>query len=510
MLRRPQTGEEAAFSAQITGRSPFFPLVGDRLYAASTRLIDVGRGRRFALTVARSTPDSWATAVDYERCVALRHRELRRLLAGSQASVRQRALTIDAEYPPRPLPTPPDAIGLAAVDESQLRTGGPLAARWFFEDGLWGLGPSGDGSAVFGLVPDGVATVRAEFGEQRAQARVRENVFFIATSLPLERTVPERLVWLDGDGAAIRIVATETSRLTSPEAEPPVVCRDLGGGPAQRVAGGDGRPRGGDARHLVAPRGGGAARAARRRGDLRGAGKTTGTPLLYPWANRLSATRFEVAGKDGRRLARAPRRVGVADARLARGAARVDGRGGRARPGRRHPDWDAPAFPFRHSLRVEHQLTDSALITTTEVLGDPPVAFGWHPFLQLPGEPRAEWRVRLGAATRLELDDRMLPTGRRSPRERGVEPLGDRGYDEALADVDGPFVLEGAAGGSRSASSRAPRTRTSSRRPPRTWSRSSRWPRPATRSSRATACGRALADALQHRGDIARRARNTA
>ena len=26
------------------------------------------------------------------------------------------------------------------------------------------------------------------------------------------------------------------------------------------------------------------------------AGKTTGSPLLYPWANRLGATRFEVAG----------------------------------------------------------------------------------------------------------------------------------------------------------------------------------------------------------------------
>ena len=76
--------------------------------------------------------------------------------------------------------------------------------------------------------------------------------------------------------------------------------------------------------------------------------------------------------------------------------------------------------------------------------GQAPVAFGWHPFLRLPGEPREDWRVEIGAATRLELDDRMLPTGRRFPRERGVERLGDRGYDEALADVDGPFVLEGA------------------------------------------------------------------
>ena len=60
--------------------------------------------------------------------------------------MRQHALTINAsfELTAPPLRTPPDAIGLAAADQSGLRAGGPLAASWFFEDGLWGLGPSGD------------------------------------------------------------------------------------------------------------------------------------------------------------------------------------------------------------------------------------------------------------------------------------------------------------------------------------------------------------------------------
>jgi galactose mutarotase-like enzyme len=173
-------------------------------------------------------------------------------------------------------------------------------------------------------------------------------------------------------------------------------------------------------------------------------GKTTGAPLLYPWANRLSATRFEVAGRT----------VDVSGARR-------DGFGSpmhglpEARRGwhveSQEPDriagtldWEAAAFPFPHALRVEHRLTDRALIVTTEVRGEAPVAFGWHPFLQLPGEPREDWRVELGAATRLELDDRMLPTGRRSALEHRVHRLGEDAYDEALADVDGPFVLEGA------------------------------------------------------------------
>jgi galactose mutarotase-like enzyme len=173
-------------------------------------------------------------------------------------------------------------------------------------------------------------------------------------------------------------------------------------------------------------------------------GKTTGAPLLYPWANRLSATRFEVAGKtvdvsEARRDAFGSPMHGLPEARRGWSA-------GPPEPDRIAGtlDWDVAAFGFPHSLRVEHRLTDRALITTTDVLGDAPVAFGWHPFLQLPGEPREDWRVEIGAATRLELDDRMLPTGRRSPRERGVRRLGDDAYDEALADVDGPFVLEGA------------------------------------------------------------------
>jgi galactose mutarotase-like enzyme len=174
------------------------------------------------------------------------------------------------------------------------------------------------------------------------------------------------------------------------------------------------------------------------------AGKTTGAPLLYPWANRLSATRFEVAGRTvdvsgARRDAFGSPMHGLPQAR----------RGWVVEPPQRDRiagtrQWDEPSFPFSHAIRVEHRLTEDALETTTEVTGEAPVAFGWHPFLRLPGEPRADWRVEIGAATRLELDDRMLPTGRRFARERGAERLGERAYDEALADVDGPFVLEGA------------------------------------------------------------------
>ena len=47
------------------------------------------------------------------------------------------------------------------------------------------------------------------------------------------------------------------------------------------------------------------------------------------------------------------------------------------------------------AIYLLQMLTGDALITTTEIYGDAPVAFSWHPFLRLPGEPREEWRQYL-------------------------------------------------------------------------------------------------------------------
>ena len=40
-----------------------------------------------------------------------------------------------------------------------------------------------------------------------------------------------------------------------------------------------------------------------------------------------------------------------------------------------------------------------------------PVTFGYHPYLRLPGVPRAAWHVELPVVRRLELDERGIPTG---------------------------------------------------------------------------------------------------
>ncbi|MDQ3740855.1 MAG: aldose 1-epimerase [Actinomycetota bacterium] len=167
----------------------------------------------------------------------------------------------------------------------------------------------------------------------------------------------------------------------------------------------------------------------------------TGSPLLHPWANRVSEERIEVRGRvvEAWRARRDER--GVLLHGFRRGAWVVEDAGDDWIRGRL--DWDDPAFPFPHRVVVEHRLTAEGLTTVTEVEGDAPVALGWHPFLRLPGEPRDRWTVTLGARTRLVLDDRLLPTGEREPRPPGPFALGDGHFDEGLADVHGPFVLEG-------------------------------------------------------------------
>ena len=169
----------------------------------------------------------------------------------------------------------------------------------------------------------------------------------------------------------------------------------------------------------------------------------TGCPLLYPWANRVSADRFEVRGRtvDATPALRDENGVLLHGLPAARRGWRVEHIGPTVV--RARLEWSDEHFPFAHEVLVEHVLTEDGLRTTTDVEGDAPVAFGWHPFLRLPGEPRERWRVTLGSRRRFVLDERRLPTGETEPWAPEPFALGGGDFDEALADIDGVFVLEG-------------------------------------------------------------------
>ena len=69
-----------------------------------------------------------------------------------------------------------------------------------------------------------------------------------------------------------------------------------------------------------------------------------------------------------------------------------------------------------------------------------PIAFGYHPYLRLPGVDRSRWELALPPRRKLELDARKLPTGAAQARPAERFALGDRAFDDSF---DG--IADGAA-----------------------------------------------------------------
>ena len=191
-------------------------------------------------------------------------------------------------------------------------------------------------------------------------------------------------------------------------------------------------------------------------------GSTMGIPLLHPWANRLSGFAYVAGGrrvvldaaspllhKDGAGLPMHGLLAACPDWRVtARGA---DDTGAQltaqldfaANPAR------LAAFPFPHELTLAVTLRGAALTmrTTLRPTADVavPVSFGFHPYLQLPGVPRAEWFVAAPVRERARLDARLIPTGAREDVSLQPSRLGDDVFDDLFTGLERParFVLAG-------------------------------------------------------------------
>lgn len=192
------------------------------------------------------------------------------------------------------------------------------------------------------------------------------------------------------------------------------------------------------------------------------AGKTMGIPLLFPWANRLSAKTYVV---DGETVTLAPNAYGV----------RPDNNGLpihgllAAYPGWHvqqasdqsltaeldfgaHPEL-LESFPFPHLVEVTVELRDRTLTVTTTVTPTTdkavPLAYGYHPYLQLPDVPRPQWQIELPAMRHLVLDATGIPTGATAERPATAEPLGDTVFDDGFDDVGEGAVFAVSGGGRR-------------------------------------------------------------
>jgi aldose 1-epimerase len=173
-------------------------------------------------------------------------------------------------------------------------------------------------------------------------------------------------------------------------------------------------------------------------------GRAAGMTLLHPWANRLARDAFSFGGVRARIDPADP--AGARDVNglaihglSARGAAAWRWEDSAPERAVARLDWpgDAPAFPFPHTLRAAFALRAGRLEITTTLIpardGVPvPIAFGWHPYLRLPGTPRGDWRLAMPARRHLTLDALGLPTGAHRDEPADDRALASRTLDDGF------------------------------------------------------------------------------
>ena len=191
------------------------------------------------------------------------------------------------------------------------------------------------------------------------------------------------------------------------------------------------------------------------------AGRTMGVPLLHPWANRLAEWEYEALGRrvdlrplEGRVVKRDGETGLAIHGVLPAAWDVVDATETRLTAERRPGDDEGfhAAFPFPHVIRLEAELSPGALriATTVEAVGgEVPVAFGFHPYVALPGVARADYAIELPAMRRLALDDRKLPTGETSDAAASAGLLGDRVLDDGFDGLHDGAAFAVAGGGRR-------------------------------------------------------------
>jgi len=172
--------------------------------------------------------------------------------------------------------------------------------------------------------------------------------------------------------------------------------------------------------------------------------RTTGLPLLAPWANRLSGRVYRADGVrvdlDGLDLYTDPNGLPIHGTMSADHPWEVRGVSTGGRVARLHAGFEyaggelLAAFPFPHRLEAAIDLDGHSLSLTTTIRPTSdravPISFGYHPYLRLPGGRRPAWRLVLPGRRHVELDKRGIPTGRSTEEPAEAEPISTRTYDD--------------------------------------------------------------------------------
>jgi aldose 1-epimerase len=181
-------------------------------------------------------------------------------------------------------------------------------------------------------------------------------------------------------------------------------------------------------------------------------GATMGIPLLYPWANRLAGFSYTAAGRtvevphDPTRIAVDQNGLpihGVIGGRLRWELTSTPGPGARSLTASLSWSESAPelfeVFPYSHELRYEARLGSARLEVEVGVhasgADSVPLAFGFHPYLSLPGLPRERWEIELPAMRHLALDANQIPVGPEQALAAEQFELAGREFDDGFDSV---------------------------------------------------------------------------
>ena len=167
--------------------------------------------------------------------------------------------------------------------------------------------------------------------------------------------------------------------------------------------------------------------------------------LLLPWPNRIRAGAYEFGGHRQQLPLSEPQHANAIHGLTRWSSWRLlDRSAERVRLGLDlHPQ---PGYPFQLSLAVEYVVSEAGLRVEVEAgnrgTGPAPFGCGSHPYLKPASDVVDGGLLRIPARSYLEVDERLIPTGRRLPVEgtrydfRQARPLGDTVLDTCFADFD--------------------------------------------------------------------------
>ena len=165
--------------------------------------------------------------------------------------------------------------------------------------------------------------------------------------------------------------------------------------------------------------------------------------LLAPWPNRIRDGRYSFDGRDLQLALSEPARANASHG-LVRWSAWTREELTAHSVSLTYRLMSQPGYPWTLDLHVLHDLSADGLtvtVTATNLTGSrAPYALGAHPYLTAGSGRVDDWELTLPAATRLLVDDRMIPTGREDVRDgdldfRIARPIRWAKLDTAFTDL---------------------------------------------------------------------------